>query len=72
MTSEAETTGRILGTEIEFGISVPGSPLISSIVTSTQVIRAYNEPEVSRVASARWDYESESPMRDARGFDLSD
>ena len=72
MTSEAETTGRILGTEIEFGISVPGAPLISSIVTSTQVIRAYDEPEVSPVANARWDYDSESPMRDARGFDLSD
>ena len=71
MTSEAESIGRILGTEIEFGISVPGSPLISSIVTSTQVIRAYDEPDVSPVANARWDYESESPMRDARGFDLS-
>ncbi|WP_333620250.1 proteasome accessory factor PafA2 family protein, partial [Dietzia sp.] len=71
MTADAAAQGRIIGTEIEFGISAPANPGISSIVTSTQVIRAYEEPDVSREAAARWSYDSESPMRDARGFDLS-
>ena len=69
--SLADTQGRIIGTEIEFGISSPNNPLISSIVTSTQVVKAYKEPEIARDAGARWDYHSESPMRDMRGFDLS-
>lgn len=73
MTTDATPTGRIIGTEIEFGIAVPGNPTISSIVTSTQVVRAYDEPAAvaGGAAGARWDYVSESPMRDARGFDFS-
>ena len=61
--------GRIIGTEIEFGIVAVGQPLLSSVVTSTQVVKAYTEPEVA-ADGASWDYSSESPMRDARGFDL--
>ncbi|HHX85696.1 MAG TPA: proteasome accessory factor PafA2 [Actinomycetales bacterium] len=63
--------GRIIGTEIEFGIVAVGQPLLSSVVTSTQVIKAYTDPgEGAGHVDARWDYGSESPMRDARGFDL--
>lgn len=69
--SAAIRLGRIIGTEIEFGISSPANPLISPIVTSTQVIKAYQEPEMDPGTGARWDYQSESPMRDMRGFDLS-
>lgn len=67
-----EPRGRIIGTEIEFGIVAVGQPLLSSVVTSTQVIKAYTDPGegVGGADEARWDYGSESPLRDARGFDL--
>ena len=62
----------MIGTEIEFGIVAVGEPLLSSVVTSTQAVRAYVDPgETGTEGSApAWDYDSESPMRDARGFDL--
>src|SRR5580765_7474417 len=41
------TVRRIMGTEVEYGISAP------------------------RARRPRWDYEVESPLRDARGYDLS-
>ncbi|HJC28801.1 MAG TPA: proteasome accessory factor PafA2 [Candidatus Dietzia intestinipullorum] len=64
--------GRVIGTEIEFGIVAVGQPLLSSVVTSSQVIKAYTDPgEEARAGSeVRWGYGSESPLRDARGFDL--
>ena len=64
--------GRIIGTEIEFGIVAVGQPLLSSVVTSTQVVKAYTDPGEGAGATddTRWDYASESPLRDARGFDL--
>ncbi|KAA0919729.1 depupylase/deamidase Dop [Dietzia sp. ANT_WB102] len=64
--------GRIIGTEIEFGIVAVGQPLLSSVVSSTQVIKAYTDPgeTAGGADETRWDYDSESPLRDARGFDL--
>src|ERR1700741_3334448 len=39
------------------------------MVTSSQVVNAYGaRPELTRGGRARWDYEEESPLRDARGF----
>ena len=61
-----------MGTEIEYGIAVPGDPAANPVVTSTQVVLAYAAAaDVPRNRRARWDYEVESPLRDARGFDLS-
>lgn len=63
--------GRIIGTEIEFGIVAVGQQLLSSVVSSTQVVKAYTDPGADAGGEdTRWDYGSESPMRDARGFDL--
>jgi proteasome accessory factor PafA2 len=63
---------RIMGTEIEYGISVPGDSTANPVITSTQVVLAYAAAaELPRAKRARWDYEVESPLRDARGFDLS-
>ncbi|GGK01972.1 proteasome accessory factor PafA2 [Pilimelia anulata] len=60
---------RIMGTEVEYGISVPGQPGANPMVTSSQVVNAYGaRPELNRGGRARWDYEEESPLRDARGF----
>nr|WP_290857833.1 depupylase/deamidase Dop [Hamadaea sp.] len=58
-----------MGTEVEYGISVPGQPQANPMVTSSQVVNAYGaRPELTRGGRARWDYEEESPLRDARGF----
>ncbi|MGQ0479562.1 MAG: depupylase/deamidase Dop, partial [Pseudonocardia sp.] len=66
------TARRIMGTEIEYGISVPGDAGANPVITSTQVVLAYAAAaELPRAKRARWDYEVESPLRDARGFDLS-
>jgi proteasome accessory factor PafA2 len=66
------TAHRIMGTEVEYGISVPGDPTANPVITSTQVVLAYAAAaDIPRSRRARWDYEVESPLRDARGFDLS-
>jgi proteasome accessory factor A len=62
---------RIMGTEVEYGIAVPGDSSANPVLTSTQVVLAYAAAaELPRAKRARWDYEVESPLRDARGFDL--
>jgi Pup amidohydrolase len=57
---------KICGLETEYGISVRGSGDFNPILTSSLLINAYAKPAFSRV---RWDYEEESPLRDARGFE---
>ncbi|WP_020494974.1 depupylase/deamidase Dop [Sciscionella marina] len=62
---------RIIGTEVEYGIAVPGDSNANPVLTSTQVVLAYAAAaDIPRARRARWDYEVESPLRDARGFDL--
>ena len=62
---------RIIGLEVEYGISAPDDPSANPIMTSTQAVLAYAAAAgVPRAKRTRWDYEVESPMRDARGFDL--
>jgi proteasome accessory factor A len=62
---------RVIGTETEYGISVPGNPGANAMLISSQVVNAYSQPSPSRSRRARWDFEEESPLRDARGFDLA-
>ena len=61
---------RVMGTEIEYGISVAGQPLANPMVASSQVVNAYASATL-KARRARWDFEEESPLRDARGFDMS-
>jgi proteasome accessory factor A len=61
---------RIMGIETEYGISVPGNPAANSMLSSSQVVNAY-AAQRARVRRAKWDFEEESPLRDARGFELS-
>ncbi len=61
---------RVMGIETEYGISVPGQPGANAMVTSSQVVNAYQAASSARVRRARWDFEEENPLRDARGFDL--
>src|ERR1700684_4326891 len=62
---------RVIGTETEYGISVPGQPGANAMVTSSQVVNAYQAARSARARRARWDFEEENPLRDARGFDLA-
>src|SRR5919202_395797 len=61
---------RVMGTETEFGISVAGQPTANPMVASSHVVNAYALSTL-RARRARWDFEEESPLRDARGFDMS-
>ncbi|HEX2902920.1 MAG TPA: depupylase/deamidase Dop [Jatrophihabitans sp.] len=63
---------RVMGTEVEYGVSLPGSPNANAMLLSAQVVNGY----ASLLPGGRrrrpgWDFEEESPLRDARGFDLS-
>ena len=63
---------RIMGLETEYGISVPGQPMLNAMVTSSQIVNAYAHLiSHGTTSKARWDYDEESPLRDARGFDMS-
>ena len=69
---------RVMGIETEFGITSTqvdgrGTPL-SPMLLSAQVVRAYSAgsaPGDALPASAGWDYADETPLRDARGFEMA-
>ncbi len=65
------TVRRVMGIETEYGIAVPGQPGANAMVTSSQVVNAYLTASAARARRARWDFEEENPLRDARGFDLA-
>jgi proteasome accessory factor PafA2 len=62
------TTRRVVGTETEFGISVPGDPGANAMVASSQVVNAYGA--AGRGRRPRWDFDEENPLRDARGCEV--
>ena len=61
---------RVMGIETEYGVSAPGDPTANAMLMSSQVVNAYAAPQGSRAGRARWDYEDEAPLRDARGWDI--
>jgi proteasome accessory factor A len=66
------TVHRVMGIETEYGVSVPGHPHVNAMMMSTAVVTAHQGTTVGdRGLTVRWDYEEESPLRDARGFDMS-
>lgn len=60
---------RIQGSEVEYGISVQGQPEANPMVASTHIVNSYAAAN-GLTRRARWDYEEESPLRDARGFEV--
>ncbi len=62
---------RVMGIETEYGVSSPGHPEANAMLLSGQVVSAYAVPLGHHAGRARWDYEDESPLRDARGWELA-
>jgi Pup amidohydrolase len=59
---------RVMGTEVEYGISVVGQPFANPMVASSQVVNAYAAAS-AQARRARWDFEEEFPLRDVRGWE---
>jgi proteasome accessory factor PafA2 len=57
---------KVMGIETEYGITVSGVPEFNPVLTSSVLINSYVASALRRV---RWDYEEETPLRDARGFE---
>src|SRR3970282_792941 len=56
---------KVIGTETEYGIAAVGSPEFNPVLSSSLLISTY----AGSLRRIRWDYEQESPLRDARGFE---
>jgi proteasome accessory factor PafA2 len=56
---------KVIGTETEYGISAVGVPDFNPVLSSSLLISTY----AGALRRIRWDYEQESPLRDARGFE---
>ncbi len=55
----------VLGSEVEYGITVQGDPDFDPISSCVLLVNAYQDNEDARIL---WDYEQENPLADARGF----
>lgn len=61
----------VFGIETEYGISIdlaPGQEPIHPMHLSNLVVRAWTE--ATQPGQTRWDYATESPLRDLRGFEV--
>ena len=56
---------KVFGTETEYGIAAAGAPEFNPVLSSSILISSY----AGSLRRIRWDYEDESPLRDARGFE---
>jgi proteasome accessory factor PafA2 len=56
---------KVFGTETEYGIAGVGVPDFNPVLSSSVLIATY----AGSLRRIRWDYEQESPLRDARGFE---
>ncbi|MGO1182015.1 MAG: depupylase/deamidase Dop [Micrococcaceae bacterium] len=73
----ADTAGwgvhRVMGLETEFGIHAPAQPGAGHSVLSIELVNAYGQrirAAGGSVAGTEWDYGEESPLTDARGWQL--
>ena len=61
-----------MGIETEYGIVLPGFNEANPITLSTHVVTGYARAALPEALwRTRWDYYTEMPLRDARGFDMS-
>ncbi|PRZ03437.1 proteasome accessory factor A [Isoptericola sp. CG 20/1183] len=62
-----------MGIETEYGVLAPGRPMANPMLMSSQVVTTYRASvQDGRPGHppARWDYDDEDPLADARGFHL--
>lgn len=62
---------RVMGAETEFGLSQPGNPRANPMRDSARVVDAYAGPRGLKSSQNFWDFATESPLADARGFFMS-
>ncbi|WP_449385282.1 depupylase/deamidase Dop [Cellulomonas soli] len=61
---------RVMGIETEYGILQPGRPLANPMLLSSHVVAVHAAARDGGRTKARWDYDDEDPLHDARGFRL--
>lgn len=61
---------RAIGIETEYGILDVADPAANPMLLSAQVVTAYARDGLPGLAQARWDYQDEDPLADARGWRL--
>ncbi|OCI31801.1 depupylase [Oerskovia enterophila] len=67
------TVRRVMGIETEYGVLQPGRPQANPMLLSSQVVTTYRALAARADGArgkARWDYDDEDPLQDARGFHL--
>ena len=65
---------RVMGTETEYGIIAPAQPAANPTMLSSQIVNAYAatvREGWGNLAGTRWDYTDETPLVDARGWQVS-
>ncbi len=60
-------TQTVMGTEIEYGITVKDDPDFDPISSCVLLVNAYREDPAGEIL---WDYDQENPLADARGFQV--
>ena len=60
-------TPTVMGTEIEYGITVKNDPDFDPISSCVLLVNAYREDPAGEIL---WDYDQENPLADARGFQV--
>ncbi len=58
---------KVMGTEIEFGITVTNDPDFDPISSCVLLVNSYREDPAGKIL---WDYDQENPLADARGFQV--
>ncbi|MBW1684185.1 MAG: proteasome accessory factor PafA2 [Deltaproteobacteria bacterium] len=58
---------KVMGTEIEYGITVKGDPDFDPISSCVLLVNSYREDHAGEIL---WDYDQENPLQDARGFQV--
>ena len=58
---------KVMGTEVEYGITLKGDPDFDPISSCVLLVNAYREDHAGEIL---WDYDQENPLADARGFQV--
>lgn len=64
------TVRRVMGIETEYGVLQPGRPTANPMLLSSHVVAVHAAARAGGRTKARWDYDDEDPLQDARGFHL--